>query len=506
MTNETNANNITFTEFPEGITRIAFPDQGVFLVDFNQPLGEGKDGKVYKAYHHVAQDGVETVSDEYFAVKVISKSKSWLDDKEIEPIEVSILRNKVFNQTLSVRLKDKLFYLMEYSRCDLRTLLESNDNLSLVELFNLICSILHALNILSHHTASTGNAVYHGDIHPENILLNPQNIDGIKYFDAKIIDFTGAHKLKYESEIIRFKDVPVIPGYAAPELWNWVDVGQQLVNMQKAGVKTDIYCVSISILALLDKFLPNIPIPDELKNLDDKVGEMLRHATMNDDYNLRPNIDSVLRFFNCLLTVIKTVHKYNGQLISSKDQNISIIPDVKIASVNDPNIFKKNLDDFIEQSMLNLAKYQDRHESKNNRTIFENQNLDGNTNIENNNLFEVQNDIEDKKAAILNACQFLRSYSGSSSGIIKLKKYMETENLLKFKNLNDFNGFTLQELLLLYYKIDNNTIKMAKEKTGFIRSAWSNFSIQGFKLPREKKEDTLYTNLAKSNSIKGFSW
>jgi len=156
--------------------------------------------------------------------------------------------------------------------------------LSFENRIRLIYEIFHCFNIIHHHTAATGKAIYHGDIKLQNILFKIEtNIDGSIKFHVSVIDYGFSHIIEDAADpdfVFSDEYLGCTEAYAAPEV---KEAGE-------GGIKSDIY----SLGKVIGRILEGVKIPSKF---DIKMKSLMKHM-LEDEVVSRPTIDEALGTFH----------------------------------------------------------------------------------------------------------------------------------------------------------------------------------------------------------------
>ena len=207
-------------------------------IDYNQRLGTGKYGDVYKATN--IKDNGKTIS----AVKIITKRDlKHLKQLQIEKDCLELMSSTDKSHPCIVKLLDtfedntKVYFVLEY--CEGRELFDEiternqskTKTFTELEVKEIAWVILHTLNHLHN------NGIIHRDLKPENFLYNP--IDS----SIKMLDFGLARS--NSNEYTTCSSRVGTPYYMAPE-----------VLKRNYNLKCDLWSVGVIIYILLVGYPP----------------------------------------------------------------------------------------------------------------------------------------------------------------------------------------------------------------------------------------------------------
>lgn len=300
-----------------------------YVIDDTKLIGKGCFGSAYLTYLVDENDNINIKESEenLYVTKIISKGE----------FDAIAFESKCFNKKSGpseppIGNYDNLLIVSKYfPGFDLSSDETSPEvkALSFTDTANLLAQLAMAINLIHHHTASTGTGLFHGDIKGENIRVNiVESGNGFYRIDATLLDYGFSVKIQgsaiTEEGIRKLQGTPV---YLAPEL-----------HFAMGGIKSDIRSLVPVVLRLLRAIHPfeykhsatnqldylyakydfsgiftdmfKTPLfffngkcmDEQLKRLIIKFIEKMQH----DDYGERPDSDELLQFFLALSNFCKT--------------------------------------------------------------------------------------------------------------------------------------------------------------------------------------------------------
>lgn len=300
-----------------------------YVIDDTKLKGKGCFGSAYLTYLVDENDNINIKESEenLYVTKIISKGE----------FDAIAFESKCFNKKSGpseppIRNYDNLLIVSKYfPGFDLSSDETSPEvkALSFTDTANLLAQLAMAINLIHHHTASTGTGIFHGDIKGENIRVNiVESGNGFHRIDVTLLDYGFSVKIQgsaiTEEGIRKLQGTPV---YLAPEL-----------HFVMGGIKSDIRSLVPVVLRLLRAIHPfeykhsatnqldylyakydfsgiftdmfKTPLfffngkcmDEQLKRLIIKFIEKMQH----DDYGERPDSDEFLQFFLALSNFCKT--------------------------------------------------------------------------------------------------------------------------------------------------------------------------------------------------------
>jgi hypothetical protein len=377
--------------------------------------------------------------------------------------------------------------------------------LSFEERVKLIYALFHRINMLHHHTPSTGRAIFHGDIKTRNIVFRIEKDDktGEKRIHVSLVDFGHARFIEGASDP-NFM-VPVRAGngtkkYSAPEVGykkvnylkpkenipDKIPFGEFFVRSSRSGHTLKVFWSDNNGKVTHKKITTDIFLGD-LSNPADAL------VAYNSFWDLSMKENPNKKEMECLIEAFTSIGcglpAQGG--IKNDIYSLGLVIEKVLKGVKVPEEFKGEYEELI--TLKNKMKSNDYRNRPSTDETFQ----------EGHAIYREVQEKEDKKRIIelikKNHAVF-NQYQGNSDGIREIAE--EWEKLLP-KDLNDLKKMSYRAVSALHKKLDVIAENIATQRNSGAQKWFSRSSIFG--AGRGDKEQKIYDYLSGKLKYNPFS-